>query len=91
MAFCNDPPHLQQVFLATGYRIDFTPVGKEVPLSCEPLESAEGAKEAFEKLSPSHRNEFLAYLNSLKTPASLERNAKEVVDYLMSSGKGSSQ
>jgi len=64
------------------------PVPKELQRA---LENTKGAKEAFEKLSPSHRNEFLAYLNSLKTPASLERNAKKVVDYLMSSGKGSSQ
>lgn len=47
------------------------------------LEGNKEAKQAFEKLTPSHRNEILAYLNYLKTPEALERNVKKVIDRLL--------
>jgi len=47
------------------------------------LEANKKAKQAFEKLPPSHRKEYLDYLNWLKTPGSLERNIKKVIDILV--------
>jgi uncharacterized protein YdeI (YjbR/CyaY-like superfamily) len=57
----------------------------------EALKNTRGTKDAFEKLTPSHRNEILAYLNYLRTPVALERNVKKVIDYLMEQRKNSSQ
>lgn len=47
------------------------------------LEKDPPASEAFDALTPSRRQEILAYLNSLKRPASLERNVAKVIDILL--------
>lgn len=58
---------------------------RSVPM---PKEFAEGlrkdkrARAAFEKLSPSHQKEILAYLNYLKKPETLQRNILKVIRFL---------
>ncbi len=47
------------------------------------LASSNRAEDAWRKLSPSHRNEILAYLNSLKKHESLERNSLKVLNRLL--------
>lgn len=47
------------------------------------LEAHPQAKAIFEQMPPSHRREILSYLNYLKTPQSLERNAEKIVKFLL--------
>ncbi|OGO32575.1 MAG: hypothetical protein A2Z29_04210 [Chloroflexi bacterium RBG_16_56_11] len=49
----------------------------------EALERNRKAGEVFARLPPSHRNEYLAYLNSLKTPEALARNIEKVIASLL--------
>jgi hypothetical protein len=49
----------------------------------EALANNPTAKEAWEKLPPSHKKEFLSYLNFLKSPESLERNVEKIVKILL--------
>jgi len=67
--------------------LDTTP--RMLPLP-KPLDAAlkenETAGAAWERLTPSHRKEILAYLNWLKTPESLERNVKKVITVLLRTG-----
>jgi uncharacterized protein YdeI (YjbR/CyaY-like superfamily) len=53
------------------------------PAFAAALKDNEKAKAAFEKLSPSHQKEILAYLNYLKKPETLERNIKKVIKSLL--------
>ncbi|MBI4303788.1 MAG: DUF1905 domain-containing protein [Chloroflexi bacterium] len=46
------------------------------------LERNKEAKDVWDRLPPSHRNEILAYLNYLKTPEALERNIPKVIKHL---------
>ncbi|MBI4444702.1 MAG: YdeI/OmpD-associated family protein [Acidobacteria bacterium] len=47
------------------------------------LASNKRARVAWESLSPSHRKEYLSYLNALKTRESVERNVKKVMENLL--------
>lgn len=47
------------------------------------LDSDSKAGAAWDKLPPSYRREYLAYLNSLKTPEALERNVRKVIAELI--------
>lgn len=47
------------------------------------FESNEAAKTVWENMPPSHRREYLAYLNSLKKPETLERNVHKVIAALL--------
>jgi hypothetical protein len=61
--------------------LDREPRVQPVPLEfAEALAKNEKAKEAWEKLPPSHKNEILAYLNSLKSPEALKRNVVRAID-----------
>jgi uncharacterized protein YdeI (YjbR/CyaY-like superfamily) len=48
----------------------------------EALSKNKKAKQLYEKLPPSHRKDILQYLNSLKTPESVEKNVKKVLAML---------
>jgi hypothetical protein len=45
----------------------------------EALDKNNEAKDAWEKLSPSHQKEILSYLNHLKSPESLKRNVDKAI------------
>ena len=64
----------------------FDPVPRLLPIPA-PLRQALGknkrAKTTWDGLAPSHRREYLLYLNSLKTTESLERNVKKVIRLLI--------
>jgi len=61
--------------------LDTEPRVRPVPAAfAEALEKNWEAKEAWEKMTPSRRNEILAYLNSLKSPEALERNIIKAID-----------
>jgi hypothetical protein len=45
----------------------------------EALDNNKEAKDAWEKLSPSHQKEILSYLNNLKSPESLKRNVDKAI------------
>ena len=81
-----------------------TAVGDEIVLSLEfderphdlpvptlfqaALDANPEARASFERLPPSHRNEYLAYLNYLKTPEALERNVRKVIAALLKKKTG---
>ena len=46
------------------------------------LEKSKKAKLAFEKLTPSHQREIHRYLHGIKTPETLEKNLKYVMQFL---------
>jgi len=58
------------------------------PLLQAALNANPEARDAYEGLTPSHRNEFLAYLNYLKTPEALERNVRKVIAALLKKKAG---
>jgi hypothetical protein len=70
--------------VAVALRFDPAPRVLPVPT---PLRQALGknlrAKTIWDGLAPSHRREYLLYLNSLKTRESLERNVKKVIRLLV--------
>jgi hypothetical protein len=49
------------------------------PLLRAALDADPEARAVYDGLPPSHRNEYLAYLNYLKTPEALERNVSKVI------------
>jgi len=70
----------------TGDRITVSiepDTGPRMPPFPEALQKAlavnKEAKAVWDRLPPSHRKEYLDYLNWLKTPESLERNVKKVI------------
>jgi hypothetical protein len=65
--------------------VEFDSAEKEVPDSPEFLRTLRKDKEArqiFEGLSPSRRNEIVRYLASLKTKESLDRNILRAINFL---------
>jgi len=61
-------------------RFDASPPVVRAPLALtSALAKNKTAREAYERLTPSHRKEILRYLNSLKRPESLERNIRKVI------------
>lgn len=69
-----------------SFIISFDPKPRILPVPKElktTLKKNKKAKEKWEKLPPSHRKEFLAYLNSLKTKESLKRNVDKIVKILL--------
>ena len=77
----GDDAHIS-VELDTESRVTPVPV-----LLLKTLENNEEVKKRFNALLPSRRKEILAYLNSLKTPESLERNIGKVVQSLLAPEK----
>lgn len=70
--------------IAAALRFDPTPRSLPVPTELLlALEKNRAAKTTWEQLAPSHRREFLAYLNSLKTKESLERNVSKTIRLLL--------
>ena len=67
--------------------LSFDPRPRVLPIPKQ-LEQALGkhrkAKAIWDQLAPSHRREYLSYLNSLKTAATLERNVEKVIRSLRS-------
>ena len=66
-------------------KIEFDPVPRKAVMSPKfeaALSKNEPAKNAFEKLAPSRRNEILRYLINMKTETSLERNIEKVIRHL---------
>jgi hypothetical protein len=65
--------------------LDYDPDPRPEPIP-EPLtralEQNGGVKSAWEALSPSRRREILRYLNSLKSPAAIQRNVAKVLAML---------
>jgi hypothetical protein len=51
-------------------------------LFAQELEKSIEAKEAFNKLHPSHQKEFLRYLGGLKSEEALQRNIEKTINYL---------
>lgn len=51
------------------------------------LEENPEAKAAWEKLAPSHRKEYVAYLDHLKSPEALARNVERTIAMLLSGRK----
>ncbi len=65
-------------------RFDPAPRVLAVPLELRAaLKQNANAREKWDALAPSHRREFLAYLNSLKTKESLARNVRNTVRLLL--------
>ncbi len=59
---------------------------REVPIPLElaaALRRNKGAARAFAALPPSHRRDYLLYLNWLKRPGALRRNVRKVVAHLL--------
>lgn len=66
-------------------KITFDPKPRSVPVPKElalALQKYKKAKSVFDKLAPSHRKEFLTYLNWVKKPETLQRLVKKVVSKL---------
>jgi hypothetical protein len=68
---------------AAGPRVLPVPLLFQQALDAEPE-----ARAIYEALPPSHRNEYLAYLNFLKTPEALERNVRKVIARLLEKKTG---
>jgi hypothetical protein len=56
------------------------------PILTAALQRNRRAHASWNTLPPSHRNEILAYLNSLKREATLERNVQRVIERLLEQG-----
>lgn len=52
------------------------------PLLAKFLEKDSVAREEFEKLPPSHKKEYLRYLNNIKTEETLQKNVEKVIKHL---------
>ncbi len=72
----GDEAHVEIIFDPKS-RIE--PVNQEFELA---LSKNNKAKEAFEKLAPSHQKEILRYLNYLKTEKSLVCGVEKVIQHL---------
>jgi hypothetical protein len=66
--------------------IAFDPVKRTInphPKLLEALENNIKAKNVFDKLSPSKRNEIIRYISFLKSEESIDRNVKRAIDFLL--------
>jgi hypothetical protein len=70
--------------VAVALRFDPAPrVLSLPPLLRQALGKNQRARTIWNGLAPSHRREYLLYLNSLKTPESLARNVKKIIRRLV--------
>jgi uncharacterized protein YdeI (YjbR/CyaY-like superfamily) len=51
------------------------------------LEEHEGAKRAFDSLSPSRRHEIVRYISNLKSEESINKNVEKAIDFLTGKGR----
>ncbi|GHV80091.1 hypothetical protein AGMMS49944_18820 [Spirochaetia bacterium] len=51
------------------------------------LEANIEAKKVFDKLPPSRKHEIIRYISSLKTEASIDRNIKKAINFLLGKGR----
>jgi hypothetical protein len=51
------------------------------------LEENIEAKKAFDKLSPSSKNEIIRYISFLKTEASIDKNIEKAINFLLGKGR----
>jgi hypothetical protein len=66
--------------------LSYDSVRRELPIPKElkiVLSKNGQAYTVWQKLPPSHRKEFLSYLNSIKTKESLKRNVKKIIQILI--------
>jgi hypothetical protein len=78
----------------TGEEIDvtiaFDPIKRTIdphPKLLEALENNIKAKNVFDGLSPSKRNEIIRYISFLKSEESIDRNVKRAIDFLLGNGR----
>lgn len=67
--------------------LDYDPRSRRVPVPrqlTKALDANPEARKAWETLTPSRRKEILSYLNSLRSPESLERNIDRTIKHLLS-------
>jgi len=65
-------------------RVDDKPRRLPMPAQLErALEADDNARMAWERMTPSHRKEWLAYLNSLKRPDTIEKNVAKMIGILL--------
>ena len=68
------------------FEIEFDPAERVIPMHpklTEALEENEEAKKVFKKLSPSLQLEITRYISALKTEASIEKNIKRAMNFLL--------
>jgi hypothetical protein len=66
--------------------ITFDPIKRAInphPKLLDALEKNIEAKNVFDKLSPSKRKEIIRYISFLKSEASIDRNVKRAIDFLL--------
>jgi hypothetical protein len=66
--------------------IAFDPIKRTInfhPKLLKALENNIKAKNIFDKLSPSKRNEIIRYISFLKSEKSIDRNVKRAIDFLL--------
>jgi hypothetical protein len=70
--------------------IAFDPVKRTIdphPKLLGALENNIKAKNVFDGLSPSKRNEIIRYISFLKSEESIDRNVKRAIDFLLGNGR----
>ncbi|MBO9198898.1 MULTISPECIES: YdeI/OmpD-associated family protein [Niastella] len=69
--------------------IEFDPADRTIkphPQLVKALKENAAAKKVFDSLPPSRKKEIVRYIANLKTAASIDRNIKRAIDFLMGSG-----
>jgi hypothetical protein len=79
----NSPKRIGETIEVT---VEFDPSDRTIqphPMFLQALDENQEAKEVFESLAPSLKLEIVRYIANLKTEASIERNVKKAIQFLL--------